>query len=159
MSSHIIDQDDHLQPVFHDQTTLPPIPRELAIVLEQPQQSTTTYPDKTPTEALDMHHSHTTTRSTAPRRSIMSRFRRNPHRAARTTQTTTTTTRTTKVHNGGVGTTRAPVHHHKRKVSLGDKISGAMLKLKGTLTHKPAVKAAGTRRMHGTDGRGARHVY
>ncbi|KAF4760636.1 hypothetical protein N7455_001872 [Penicillium solitum] len=50
---------------------------------------------------------------------------------------------------------------HQRKTTLGDKVSGAMLKLKGSLTHRPAVKAAGTRRMHGTDGRGshAHRVY
>ncbi|KAH8596351.1 hypothetical protein B0O99DRAFT_496336, partial [Bisporella sp. PMI_857] len=51
-----------------------------------------------------------------------------------------------------------PAVHHRRKASLGDKISGAMLKLKGSLTHRPGVKAAGTRRMHGTDGRGSHRV-
>ncbi|KAI7582954.1 hypothetical protein KC316_g7562 [Hortaea werneckii] len=49
-------------------------------------------------------------------------------------------------------TTRTPAHH-RRKASLGDKVSGALMKLKGSLTHKPGVKAAGTRRMHGTDGK------
>ncbi|KAI0551987.1 hypothetical protein F4679DRAFT_537213 [Xylaria curta] len=52
-------------------------------------------------------------------------------------------------------THRQPVHHQKRHATLGDKISGALLKLKGTLTHRPGQKAAGTRRMHGTDGRGS----
>ncbi|KAJ3488076.1 hypothetical protein NLG97_g6271 [Lecanicillium saksenae] len=52
---------------------------------------------------------------------------------------------------------RRPAHHHKRKTSIGDKISGALLKLRGSLTHRPGVKAAGTRRMHGTDGRGSHH--
>ncbi|KAH7025991.1 uncharacterized protein B0I36DRAFT_386347 [Microdochium trichocladiopsis] len=85
----------------------------------------------------------------------------------RTRHTTTTTTRrrgglfsgshskparTHRTHH----TTAAPVHHHKRKTTLKDKVSGAMLKLKGTLTHRPAQKAAGTKRMHGTDGRGSR---
>nr|CEG03455.1 unnamed protein product [Fusarium acuminatum CS5907] len=51
----------------------------------------------------------------------------------------------------------APVHHHQRRPSMKDKVSGALLKLKGSLTRRPGVKAAGTRRMHGTDGRGARH--
>ncbi|KXJ90913.1 hypothetical protein Micbo1qcDRAFT_204955 [Microdochium bolleyi] len=83
-----------------------------------------------------------------------------------TTKRTTTTTR----RRGGLfsGTrskparthrthhTTAPVHHQKRKPTLKDKVSGAMLKLKGTLTHRPAQKAAGTKRMHGTDGRGSR---
>ncbi|KAJ6138800.1 hypothetical protein N7471_005286 [Penicillium samsonianum] len=62
-------------------------------------------------------------------------------------------------HRNAYGT---PTHtRHQRKPTLGDKVSGAMLKLKGSLTHRPAVKAAGTRRMHGTDGRGshAHRVY
>ncbi|KAJ5885484.1 hypothetical protein N7495_009994 [Penicillium taxi] len=64
----------------------------------------------------------------------------------------------TTTHAGrGYGTT---AHHHHRKASLGDKVSGAMLKLRGSLTGRPGVKAAGTRRMHGTDGRGSHHhVY
>ncbi|KAI0413852.1 hypothetical protein F5X98DRAFT_266774 [Xylaria grammica] len=49
-----------------------------------------------------------------------------------------------------------PVHHQKRHATLGDKVSGALLKLKGSITHRPGQKAAGTRRMHGTDGRGSR---
>ncbi|KAM7204094.1 hypothetical protein V8F33_001729 [Rhypophila sp. PSN 637] len=57
-------------------------------------------------------------------------------------------------------TTVTPVvHHHKRKPSMSDKISGALLKLKGTLTGRPGQKAAGTRRMHGTDGRGSRRRW
>jgi hypothetical protein len=32
------------------------------------------------------------------------------------------------------------IHHQKRKTTIGDKISGAMLKLKGTLTHHPGQK-------------------
>lgn len=82
----------------------------------------------------------------------------------RTRHTTTTTTRRKGGLFGGRSkparthhaTTTAPVHHHKRKTTIKDKISGAMLKLKGTLTHRPAQKAAGTKRMHGTDGRGSR---
>ncbi|KAK4575206.1 hypothetical protein LTR86_001058 [Recurvomyces mirabilis] len=57
------------------------------------------------------------------------------------------------------GTTAAPVQHHHRKPSMGDKVSGAMMKLKGSLTGKTGVKAAGTRRMHGTDGKGSHRVY
>ncbi|GAW25300.1 hypothetical protein SAMD00023353_0402250 [Rosellinia necatrix] len=70
---------------------------------------------------------------------------------------TTTTTTTTRRH--GLFSRAQPVHHtvhhQKRHVTLGDKVSGALLKLKGTLTHRPGQKAAGTRRMHGTDGRGS----
>ncbi|KNG44895.1 hypothetical protein DDE82_000172 [Stemphylium lycopersici] len=75
-----------------------------------------------------------------------------------TTVTTTTTTRTTRT-AGGHHSHAAPVHHHKRHATMGDKVSGMMMKLKGSLTHKPGLKAAGTRRMHGTDGRNARRVY
>jgi hypothetical protein len=34
----------------------------------------------------------------------------------------------------------APVHHHRRKPTIGDKISGAMMKLKGSLTRRPGEK-------------------
>ncbi|KAI1363085.1 hypothetical protein F5Y08DRAFT_254297 [Xylaria arbuscula] len=79
-----------------------------------------------------------------------------PHR-----HTTTRTTTTTRRHHGLFSRAQpahhsTPVHHHKRHVTLGDKVSGTLLKLKGTLTHRPGQKAAGTRRMHGTDGRGSR---
>lgn len=78
---------------------------------------------------------------------------------------------TTKTH---AGTTRAPRQKRtkaarpngvtrngvpRRKTSVGDKVSGMMMKLKGSATHRPGEKAAGTRRMHGTDGRGSRRVY
>ncbi|KAI1167732.1 hypothetical protein F5B18DRAFT_400129 [Nemania serpens] len=77
--------------------------------------------------------------------------------------TATRTTRTTRPRRHGLFSRAQPVHqpvhhtvhHQKRHATLGDKISGALLKLKGTLTHRPGQKAAGTRRMHGTDGRGS----
>ncbi|QYT05603.1 hypothetical protein H0G86_012491 [Trichoderma simmonsii] len=83
--------------------------------------------------ATHRRHHHTTTTTTARpyRRSIFSR--RTPR------------------------TTRAPRVHHQRKPTLKDKVSGALLKLRGSLTRRPGVKAAGTRRMRGTDGRGS-HV-
>ncbi|KAL8377782.1 hypothetical protein RB595_008458 [Gaeumannomyces hyphopodioides] len=71
----------------------------------------------------------------------------------------TTTTTTTTTRRRGLFGRRQPVHHHKRKTTMGDKISGAFLKLKGSLTGRPGQKAAGTRRMHGTDGRGSRRHY
>ncbi|KAI1177168.1 hypothetical protein F4777DRAFT_217620 [Nemania sp. FL0916] len=74
-----------------------------------------------------------------------------PFRSHHHTTTRTTTTR----RRGGLFSHSQPVHHQKRHATLGDKISGALLKLKGTLTHRPGQKAAGTRRMHGTDGRGS----
>ncbi|KAI0022998.1 hypothetical protein F4780DRAFT_777121 [Xylariomycetidae sp. FL0641] len=46
--------------------------------------------------------------------------------------------------------------HHKRKPHLSDKVAGAAEKAVGTVTGRPGKKAAGTRRMRGTDGKGAR---
>ncbi|EXJ82023.1 hypothetical protein A1O1_08091 [Capronia coronata CBS 617.96] len=61
---------------------------------------------------------------------------------------------------GGTRTNRAPVTATpRRKTSISDKVSGAMLKLRGTLTSRSGQKAAGSRRMHGTDGRGTRRYY
>ena len=85
--------------------------------------------------------------------------KRNPVTGTTTTTTTTKTTRSTGGRHGVGHTTAAPAHHHKRHATMGDKVSGALTKLKGTLTGRPGVKAAGTRRMHGTDGRGSRRVY
>lgn len=55
-----------------------------------------------------------------------------PHHHA---TTTTTTTR----RRGFFGRKKV-VHHQKRHATLGDKISGAMLKLKGSLTRRPGQK-------------------
>jgi hypothetical protein len=163
----------HLSPVFHKQTILEPISLSQSTLNQTP--TDTEYHHTTPTKALKMHHSHGTTTTTAPRRSFMSRFSTTRRAAPRTTTTARTGRRSGwgnnnrrnervvvveekhhGLHMGTHGGTTAPVHHHKRHVSIGDKISGAMLKLKGSLTHRPGVKAAGTRRMHGTDGRGSR---
>ncbi|USP76646.1 hypothetical protein yc1106_03920 [Curvularia clavata] len=99
-----------------------------------------------------------TTRTTA-RPSLKTRLmggrRTHAKRAPATTTTTTTTTRTTRT--TGTHGRAAPVHHHKRHATMGDKVSGMMMKLRGSLTRRPGLKAAGTRRMHGTDGRNARH--
>lgn len=51
--------------------------------------------------------------------------------------THTTTTTTTRRH-GLFG--RRRVHHQKRKPTIGDKIAGAMKKLKGTIMHRPGEK-------------------
>ncbi|KAH6697102.1 hypothetical protein F5X68DRAFT_2187 [Plectosphaerella plurivora] len=75
-----------------------------------------------------------------------------------TGNTTTTTTTTTTRKRGGLFSRRAAPRTQQRKPTMGDKISGAMLKLKGSLTRRPGQKAAGTRRMHGTDGRGQRRT-
>lgn len=55
-----------------------------------------------------------------------------------TTRRTGGLTGATAEPRGTVGTTTGV--HHRRRPSLGDKISGAMLKLKGGLTGRPAVK-------------------
>ncbi|KAH8782610.1 hypothetical protein BGZ57DRAFT_852814 [Hyaloscypha finlandica] len=111
------------------------------------------------------------TRTTKP--TLMTRLR-GRHAKTQTVKTTTTVeprttaahhttganTRTTRSSRWGRNTRRnEPIVHHRRHASVGDKISGAMMKLKGSLTRRPGVKAAGTRRMHGTDGRGSRRVY
>lgn len=104
----------------------------------------------------------TARRSTKP--SLMTRLRAKtaPRHTTHTHHTTATTApprRTRRSHVTTTTTAAPPVHHHKRKTSVGDKVSGAMLKLKGSLTRRPGQKAAGTRRMRGTDGRGARRYY
>ncbi|KAH7389698.1 hypothetical protein DE146DRAFT_665037 [Phaeosphaeria sp. MPI-PUGE-AT-0046c] len=107
-----------------------------------------------------------TTRTTA-RPSLKSRLGLGPKRTHATrsgagaTTTTTVTTKTTRTTGGARhhGVAAAPVHHHKRHATMGDKVSGALMKLRGSLTRRPGLKAAGTRRMHGTDGRNARRVY
>ncbi|KAF1355309.1 hypothetical protein BDV97DRAFT_345212 [Delphinella strobiligena] len=116
---------------------------------------------------------------TTTRPSLMSRLRNRNNRATTTKQSTnpitgkTTTTRTTKEtshphksHHASTshthattGTTTTGAHHHRRRPSMGDKFSGAMMKLRGSLTRRPGLKAAGTRRMHGTDGKVSHHAY
>ncbi|PCG93316.1 Hypothetical protein PENO1_084220 [Penicillium occitanis (nom. inval.)] len=114
-------------------------------------------------------HRTRTTRTTKP--TLMTRLK-GPNARHKTYKTEVTR------HSGhGHGTTTAPTrrrgyntrstraaapvhhHHHRRKPSIGDKISGAMMRVKGSLTRRPGEKAAGTRRMRGTDGRGSRRVY
>ncbi|KAH0604241.1 uncharacterized protein LAJ45_09509 [Morchella importuna] len=51
--------------------------------------------------------------------------------------------------------TPTPATHHKRKPSIGDKLIGAAMKVEGTITGRPGVKAAGTKKMRGTDGKGS----
>ena len=75
----------------------------------------------------------------------------------------TTTPATTKRHRGvgarGTPATATASATPRRKTSMSDKVSEAMLKLNGSLSHRTGQKAAGTRRMHGTDGRGTRRYY
>lgn len=50
----------------------------------------------------------------------------------------TTTTTTTRRH--GLFSRRRPVVHQKRHATLGDKVSGALKKLKGTILGRPGEK-------------------
>ncbi|KAK6854618.1 hypothetical protein PG990_008086 [Apiospora arundinis] len=94
--------------------------------------------------------------STTPERK---RNTKSPAKRGNTTTTTTTKT-TTKRSGGGVtksgAGTRAPNTHHKRKSTLGDKIEGVADKVVGTVTRKPGKKAAGTKKIRGTDGKNSR---
>ncbi|KAK8070015.1 hypothetical protein PG994_006631 [Apiospora phragmitis] len=79
----------------------------------------------------------------------------------RQNKTTTTTKTTTKRNGGGVtkssaAGSRAPNTHHKRKSHLSDKVEGVADKVVGTVTRKPGKKAAGTKKMRGTDGKNSR---
>ncbi|KAG0635967.1 hypothetical protein HOY80DRAFT_1090831 [Tuber brumale] len=65
------------------------------------------------------------------------------------------TTKKTTSHRTGAGVTKKP-RHHKRKPRLSDKLEGALLKVEGTLTRRRGVKAAGTKKIRGTDGKGER---
>lgn len=90
------------------------------------------------------------TRTTTTRKPMFSM-----HMGRRRAHPTTTHT-THHSHHTHATPVHAPV---RRRASIGDKISGAMMKLRGSLTRRPGLKAAGTRRMHGTDGRGSHRVY
>ena len=50
---------------------------------------------------------------------------------------------------------RAPATH-KRKPTIKDKVEGAAEKLAGEVEGKPAKKAAGTKKMKGTDGKNSK---
>jgi len=69
-----------------------------------------------------------------------------------------TTGTTTKKSTAGAGVTkkRAPATSHKRKSNLKDKVEGAVDKAVGTVERKPGKKAAGTKKMEGTDGKNSR---
>ena len=63
----------------------------------------------------------------------------------RTPATTTTTTTTIKTTRTTGGAHAAPVHHHKRHATMGDKVSGMMMKLRGSLTRRPGLKVNSSR--------------
>ncbi|OTA64835.1 hypothetical protein K449DRAFT_392939 [Hypoxylon sp. EC38] len=81
--------------------------------------------------------------------------KRNHHTT--TAKKRTATSRTSRT---GAGIRKQPATHHKRKPHLSDKIEGAAEKLVGKVTRRPGKKAAGTRKMRGTDGKGShKKVY
>jgi len=81
-------------------------------------------------------HRNTTTR----RAGFFDRLR--PRRKQTVTTTTTTTTETRRTRNARHSHNAAPVHHQRRRASMGDKISGAFMKLEGTLTRRPGLKVS-----------------
>ncbi|OTB05951.1 hypothetical protein M426DRAFT_21381 [Hypoxylon sp. CI-4A] len=78
-----------------------------------------------------------------------------PERKQKTTNTTKTYGSPHRSAVSGVKKNKTPATHHKRKPLLKDKIEGAVEKLEGKLTRRPGKKAAGTRKMRGTDGKGS----
>jgi hypothetical protein len=50
-----------------------------------------------------------------------------------------------------LGFRHRPVVVEKKKPTIGDKISGAMLRLKGSLSGRRGEEVRGARRMHGTE--------
>ncbi|KAF7860331.1 hypothetical protein EAF04_008458 [Stromatinia cepivora] len=109
-------------------------------------------PNSNPNPNTHPKMAHTTTTVTT-RPSLLARLR-----GGKTSRRTYENSTSTHTRHNNRNTRAQPVHHHHRKPSVGDKISGALLKLRGSLTRRPGLKAAGTRRMRGTDGRGSHHV-
>jgi hypothetical protein len=127
---------------FYTESTLP------LLAHFQPQ---TNIPINMPVRRANPTAAHTTrtTRSTARpslKTKILGPKRTAPRRTAgATTTTTTTTTRTTRTtggHHAGAGAGTGVVHHHKRHATVGDKVSGALMKLRGSLTSKPGLKVS-----------------
>ena len=110
---------------------------------------------------------NTTATTSSSRPGLMSRLRYRKQPAKVTTSTSTnpitgsrTTTKKTTTHPNGLGhhghggrgplasdrtigvttNSRTAGTHHHRKPSVGDKVSGAMMKLRGSLTKKPGLK-------------------
>ncbi|MCJ1460762.1 hypothetical protein MMC28_011144 [Mycoblastus sanguinarius] len=59
---------------------------------------------------------------------------------------------------GRVEKKKAPATKNKREPSMTDKVKGAVEKAVGIVEGKPGKKAAGTKKMKGTDGKGATRV-
>ncbi|KAF7894797.1 hypothetical protein EAF00_006611 [Botryotinia globosa] len=145
-------------PIPQETQSHTPHPSPLSQIHTNPQTPTTRTP---PNQHLNLKMAHTTTTVTT-KPSLLSRLRGAKTHRRTYENTTTHSTHHRKQRTWGnrrrAGATAQPVHHHHRKPSVGDKISGALLKLRGSLTRRPGLKAAGTRRMRGTDGKGSHHT-
>lgn len=110
---------------------------------------------------------HTTTTTTS-QPSLLGKLTGGRKRTTTRTTKPTTSRRTgagvhkthgTGTHAHGTHAAHGATHHQQRRPGIGDKVSGALMKVKGSLTGRSGQKAAGTRRMHGTDGKGSHRVY
>ncbi|KAH0284390.1 hypothetical protein KCU62_g8325, partial [Aureobasidium sp. EXF-3399] len=115
--------------------------------------TTTTTTTKHSTNPITGSHTTTTTKK------VDGAGHHNSHHTGTTAGTSRvgSSTRHTTSHRT-TGTTTGATRVQKRKPTMGDKVSGAMMNLKGTVTGKPGVKGAGTRRMNGTDGKGSHYT-
>merc|ERR1711977_746808 len=138
----------------HQQIQLPPRTLSSFIRITNTSSHTSSSTTKQLPETETMHsrrNNATVTRTTKP--TLMTRLR---GRNARTKTTKTTTTvqpgaaRPVRASRWG-GNRRAAAHHthtttpvvrQRRHATIGDKISGAMMKLKGSLTRRPGVKVS-----------------
>jgi hypothetical protein len=105
-----------------------------------------------------MASTRSTTGSSKPR--VFPTVSTEPTRKRATTGKKRTTTKTkantSKPRSTGVAKKKAPATQHKRKSSVQDKIEGVGEKIVGTVENKPSKKAAGTKKIHGTDGKNSR---
>ena len=141
-----LDQSTTSIPISEEHThTQQPSPLSQIHTLPQTPTTTTTTTPPPPPPNLDPHlkMAHTTTTVTT-KPSLLARLRGGKtHRRTYESNTHSTHHRKQRSTWGGrrrAGATAQPVHHHHRKPSVGDKISGALLKLRGSLTRRPGLK-------------------
>ncbi|RKU45715.1 hypothetical protein DL546_007584 [Coniochaeta pulveracea] len=73
------------------------------------------------------------------------------HRQSTTTTTTTTSTVPSK--RNLFGRRDRAAHHRHGKLSLGNRVIGAVKRLRGTVVRRPGEKATGTQHIHETHSR------
>ena len=101
-----------------------------------------------------MASTRSTTGNSKPR--VVAAISTEPSRKRATTKKTKANTSKPRSTAGGVTKKRAPATQHKRKPSIKDKAEGAVEKVVGKVEHKPGKEGAGTKKMHGTDGKRSR---